>query len=210
MRTFFGEIALGPRGPALALHGWGDDHNTLVLGLVAFTIYLHVPRWPNQRYDIEMGYGFSFCDTGLHLHWGRQTKVLWYPWSWDFYKRWELVEGDNYAKGRTFWIELPRAIDHGNLATKHTADYAYKLRSGDAQKVTATYYVEHQEWRCRWLKWLPWPRKSQTCISVAFSGEVGEGINTWKGGTLGCGYQMRPGESALECLRRMETERTFD
>ena len=158
---------------------------------------------------MERSYGFSFADTGLHVSWGKRTKVLWYPWSWDFYKRWELVAGDSYARGRDFWVELPRRMNHGQLATKHTEPYTYKLRSGEQQTVTATYYVEHAEWRWRWLKLLPWPRKTSTSISVEFSEEVGEGRGSWKGGTLGCGYEMKPGESALDCLRRMEAERKF-
>lgn len=209
MRFSFGEVALGPRGPALALHGWGGDHNTLVIGLIAFTLYLHIPQWVIEDYDMDRAYGFSFADTGLHLNWGKRTKVLWYPWSWEFYKRWELVAGDSYARGREFWVELPGRMNHGNLGTKSTAPYVYKLRSGEQQNVTATYYAEHAEWRWRWLQWLPWPRKTSTCICVQFSEEVGEGRGSWKGGTLGCGYELKPGESPLECLRRMERERTF-
>lgn len=34
MRTFFGEIAIGPRGPALELVGYEDRHNILIIGLV--------------------------------------------------------------------------------------------------------------------------------------------------------------------------------
>ena len=209
MRTFFGEVALGPSGPAVALHAWGDDHNTLVLGLVFFTLYLHVPRWPNTGYDIELGYGFTFCDSGLHVHWGKRTKVLWYPWSWEHYKRWELVEGDSYARDQKFWIEVPSRMPHGQLATKSTAPYTYKRRNGDVQNVTATYYVAHMEWRWRWLRWLQWPRKTATSISVDFSAEVGEGTGSWKGGVLGCGYDLLPDESAHECLIRMERERKF-
>jgi hypothetical protein len=209
MRTFFGEVAAGPRGPALSLHAWGDDHNTLVIGLVAFTLYLRIPQWPNRGYDIDLGYGFSFADSGLHLHWGKRTKVLWYPWDWELHKRWERVEGDSYAKGRMFWIEVPRRMPHGQIATKTSVPYTYKLRSGEVQNVTATYYVSHTEQRWRWLQWLPWPRKTRTSIWVEFSEEVGEERGTWKGGTLGCGYDMLPGESALDCLRRMESERKF-
>jgi len=156
-----------------------------------------------------MGYGFSFCDTGLHLHWGKRTKVLWYPWSWDFHKRWELVAGESYARNKEYWIEVPRSMPHGQIATKSTAPYSYTLRSGEIQNVTATYYVSHMEWRWRWLKCLPWPRRTATSINVDFSAEVGEGRGSWKGGTLGCGYDMKPGESPLDCLRRMERERKF-
>ena len=209
MKYGISEMTFKTQGPALALHAWGDDHNTLVIGLVFVRLYLRLPRWPNRDYDAELGYGFTFCDTGLHLHWGKRTKVLWYPWSWEFYKRWELVQGGSYARDRSLWVEVPRRMNHGQLATKDTAEYVYKLRSGEEQRVTATYYVSHAEWRWRCLKWLPWPRKTSTAISVEFSDEVGEERGSWKGGCIGCGYEMKPGESALECLRRMERERKF-
>jgi len=208
MRTFFGEVAFGPSGPALALHGWNEDHNTLVLGFVFFRLYLHVPKWIIKHFDCERSYGFTFCDTGLHIHYGK-TKVFWYPWSWDFYKRWEAVSGDSYARGQLFWVEVPRRMNYGQLATKNTASYAYTRKNGGVQNVTATYYVSRMEWRCRWLKWLPWPRKISTSIDVAFSDEVGEGSGSWKGGVLGCGYELLPEETPLGCLRRMERERKF-
>lgn len=209
MRTFFGEIAAGPRGPALALHAWGDDHNTLVLGLIACTLYINVPRWPNKDYDIELGYGFSFTSDSLHLHWGKRTKVLWYPWSWTFHKRWELVEGGSYAAGRSWFIETPQGMNHGQIATKHVADYTYTRKSGEVQKRTATVYVDLYEHRVRCLKWLPWPKRLSRSINVDFNDEVGEQTGSWKGGVLGCGYAQLDGESALDTLRRMERERTF-
>jgi len=46
-------------------------------------------------------------------------------------------------------------------------------------------------------------------IAVEFNEEVGERTGSWKGGVLGCGYDMKPGETRLECLRRMERERRF-
>lgn len=46
-------------------------------------------------------------------------------------------------------------------------------------------------------------------IDVQFSDEVGERTGSWKGGTIGCGYNMLPGESPLDTLRRMEAERKF-
>lgn len=207
MRFKFGEVALGPSGPAIAIHGWGDDHNTLVLGLVLFTLYLHIPQWLISDHDMDTAYGFSFTDTGLHLNWGKHSKVLWYPWSWEFYKRWECVEGGSYAQGRHFWIEVPRALNHGQLATKHTADYAYKRANGEVQHRVATFYAEVAEWRWRWLMWLPFPRKVRQSISVNFNDEIGEETGSWKGGTMGCGYDMKPGEAPLDTLRRMERER---
>jgi len=44
---------------------------------------------------------------------------------------------------------------------------------------------------------------------VKFSDEVGERTGSWKGGVIGTGSEMRPGESPEQCLRRMERERKF-
>ncbi len=31
----------------------------------------------------------------------------------------------------------------------------------------------------------------------------------WKGGTIGCGYNLLPNEHHLDCLKKMEKERKF-
>ena len=46
-------------------------------------------------------------------------------------------------------------------------------------------------------------------IGVSFDGEVGEETGSWKGGCVGCGYEMLPGEVPLDTLRRMERDRKF-
>ena len=112
---------------------------------------------------------------------GSRVKIIYGPWAWGTCVRWDKS-------------------DH-----KETHDYTYTLRSGEVQHRKATIQVQEQEWR-RW--WLPW-RKVWRGIDVAFDGEVGERTGSWKGGTIGCGYEMLPDETPLECLRRMERERTF-
>ena len=32
---------------------------------------------------------------------------------------------------------------------------------------------------------------------------------TWKGGCIGCNYDLKPGETAEECLKRMKKEHKF-
>lgn len=46
-------------------------------------------------------------------------------------------------------------------------------------------------------------------IDIEFSDEVGERTGSWKGGVLGCGFDMLPGERPVDALRRMELERKF-
>jgi hypothetical protein len=141
------------------------------------------------------------------LEWGRKNKFLYYPWSWSFYKHWELAQG--YRKNDAIWVEIPRGLPSGTIAKKSIAPYGYTLKNGTVQERNATFYVERREWRMRWLMWLPWPRMVQTCIDVTFSDEVGERSGSWKGGTTGCSYEMKKGELPLDTLRRMESERIF-
>jgi len=44
---------------------------------------------------------------------------------------------------------------------------------------------------------------------LGFDREIGERSGSWKGGCIGCGWDMKPGETAEQTLRRMESERTF-
>lgn len=210
MKTFFGEMAAGPRGPALKIACYAEDHNTLILGLVLCTLYIDIPMWFHKGYDIEKGWGFAFYSDAVHFDWNEKTKVWRYPWTWEFYKRWELVDGPRYAKGETMWVEVPRSMPHGQIATKQVADYTYVRKNGEKQEATATYWVSRMEWRMRWAKWFPFVRKVRTSIDVVFDREIGEGVDSWKGGVIGCGQDMLPGESALECLRRMERDRKFN
>ena len=70
-------------------------------------------------------------------------------------------------------------------------------------------YVNEREWRPKWLKWTKLFAKVSTDIDVHFSKEVGKRKGSWKGGTIGCGYQIRPNETPLDCLKRMEQDLKF-
>jgi hypothetical protein len=87
--------------------------------------------------------------------------------------------------------------------------YTYRLKNGTVQERTATVIVERRAWRPLCLRWTSLFEKVRTCIHVKFSDEVGEESGSWKGGCIGCGYDLKPGETAEECLRRMEQERKF-
>lgn len=56
--------------------------------------------------------------------------------------------------------------------------------------------------------WFPFRRLSRY-INIDFSDEVGERSGSWKGGVLGCSYEMQRNETPLDTLRRMERERVF-
>ena len=103
--------------------------------------------------------------------------------------------------------EKPWETNDGRLIEVHP--YRYRLKSGEIQERKATVYIEEREWRWRCFQWLPYPRMISRCISIEFDGEVGEGTGSWKGGAIGCGYEMLPNETIIGTLKRMESERKF-
>lgn len=90
-----------------------------------------------------------------------------------------------------------------------TYPYRYVLNNGTVQERTATIFVDRRKWRPLCLRWTSLFERVETCIDVKFSEEVGERSGSWKGGCIGCGYELRPNETPLQCLRRMEAERKF-
>lgn len=107
---------------------------------------------------------------------------------------------DFRAKGE--WEKRNKIIAERSI----TLPYRYETLSGKTQDVTATVHVER--WTRR-IKWTPFKREEES-INVSFSEEVGPERGSWKGGCTGCGYTLRPNETAVACLRRMERERRFE
>lgn len=60
------------------------------------------------------------------------------------------------------------------------------------------------------LSWLSFLARERRYIDITFNREVGTEAGSWKGGCVGCSYQMRKGESPPETFKRMMNERTFD
>lgn len=154
--------------------------------------------------EILESWGIKLFERSLHLSWGAKTKVINLPWDWGSNYRHDVLD----ASGKLVPVRSWR--DEDVLAHKTTHPYRYVLKDGTVQDRTAEIHVEEREWRWRWLQWSPWPRILKRSICVTFSGEVGERTGSWKGGCTGCSYEMKPGETPLETLRRMERERTFD
>lgn len=87
-----------------------------------------------------------------------------------------------------------------------TYDYIDKY---DGEIIPTTIYVDEREWRPKWLKWTSLFAKKRRSIDIHFSKEVGKEKGSWKGGCIGCGYELLPNEEPLDCLKRMEIERKF-
>lgn len=216
-------------GLGLQLINWGEDRDwSLHITMIFFQAFIKLPFLPARtpRDDDAMAehWGFSWRwgnDWGngdsIILEWGRHRKTLNMPWGWVFHRRSVLapdgrswvheLAGFNVRNGEVP-VELPVSDKWWSLREvpqwKRELPYRYVLRSGEVQERIATIGVEEMEWRMRAFQWLAWPRLVRRCIDVQFSDEVGERSGSWKGGTVGCGYQLLRGELAEECLRRME------
>lgn len=132
-------------------------------------------------------YGFQFYEDMLWIKYGKNrgkrddpSTTIYMPWHWK-HKKTEI------------------------LSEPETHEYIYTLESGKVQNRMATISSNRYTWT-RW--WIPFRRESRM-INIEFDDEVGERAGSWKGGVIGCGYEMKRGETPLQTLRRMEAERKF-
>lgn len=136
--------------------------------------------------------------------WGDYTKFFHMPWEFK-HIRTDVRRPDGS------WAMRVACYEKGEPDGRQvwTLPYSYRLRRGEVQERTATVHVERMEWRRKWTRWLPLFAKVRTYIEVSFSDEVGEQTGSWKGGCIGCSYELRPGETPEQSLRCMEVERKF-
>lgn len=156
--------------------------------------------------DMCEGWGISLAERSIYIKRGTKYKFVRLPWDWQ-HVRHEVLRPDGTWTPYVGCWERDKEPDGRQV---WTAPYHYVLKNGTVQERTATVYVEEREWRWRWFTRLPWPRMIRRSISVEFDGEVGERTGSWKGGCIGCGYDMLLEEHPLETLKRMERERIFD
>ena len=81
--------------------------------------------------------------------------------------------------------------------------------SYDNMVIPCVYWVEEREWRPKWLTWTGKFKKVRKYIEIEFSDEVGKKKGSWKGGCIGCSYDMLENETPEQCIKRMEKERKF-
>ena len=187
-------VTTGVKGLAAIIEFPSDWHEHkrgwVRLGLGLFGIAVSFPwKWtvPDHYQCSGPTYGFQFYADLLWLNYGKAKGTrddpqvsIYMPWHW-------------------------KHREHKVLTEPETHPYTYVLRSGEVQKRTATITVETRTWT---RFWLPFKRVSKS-IDVNFNDEVGERSGSWKGGCMGCGYEMLPNESPLQTLHRMGSERKF-
>jgi hypothetical protein len=158
------------------------------------SLYIHLPYDTGRRTTAESNtYGLMFyhIDSGFPSEfWVRGYRSFNFPWAYTFHKRDVLWDKNKW----------------GDKIAYKTYLYKYKLKSGETQIVNTTIYQEKMYWK----RWFGLQIDCKNRIEVEFDSEVGERTGSWKGGTIGCSYEIKKGETAYQCLLRMEQERTFN
>lgn len=193
----FVSLWLIPISLVLCFYSWGS-------------LYIHLPFDTGRGNTAEnKSYGLMFYhpDSGFPTEfWVRGYNKLsfYFPWAYKFFKKEVLFKQNTWyteQKGDDFWNKDKWADE----IKYETYPYTYILESKEVQLVKATIHEEKRYWK----RWFGLNIMCHHDIEVEFSKEVGEKSGSWKGGCLGCNYQIKSGETALECLKRMEQERKF-
>lgn len=148
-------------------------------------------------------YGFSLSDGHLSLYFGRTGGCCFLPWT-----QWRHVRHSLYnLDGSHFWTEPEEAgYESYRDAKNRCQKAAFLFEDFDGAKLTATTMIEEREWHfgTGWCSWLSFFRPARVCrsLNIEFSGETGPEKGSWKGGTIGAGIEMLPGENHEAAFRR--------
>lgn len=204
------EICWGKRGwgfgGGVHIHSSDDDRGDRMLFLKLWRLTVILPLgvvdhpWPAM--DGPQWSAYASSEFGLTFHWGMRRKSFDWPWAWHTLAYEMMLPDGSWDK-----IQYRDEGGAGPYTEKHP--YTYTLRSGDVQSRTATVTKRRHIITWRAFKAFGWPRWIKESISIEFDGEVGERSGSWKGGCIGCDYDLRPGETMEQALRRMESERKF-
>lgn len=169
--------------------------------------------WEVDRRD----YGLSLHDGFLQVFYGRQsdcstTDRTWcchLPWT-----EWRFVRRSFYGlSGEHFWTEPTarqvlggEAWDEMDRMRKTCPVAVFAFIDSDGKELTASTRIEERQWKfgTKWFKWLSLFRRDMVrrSLDIEFSAEVGPEKGSWKGGILGTGIEMLPGELHADAFRR--------
>lgn len=208
---------------------WLTPFAFLLLPFVLFgwgSLYIHLPIKTGIQDCESAAWGLNYHNNtlwiyiggGLNYEGGRKWKTITMPWAMTWVRTSTLMKGEHAIADLNEWFHETKnnhvnylggnATEKGSYEWLHsnkwkeTHEYTDKY---DNTKLNATISVVEREWLA--FQWTSLFAKRVRTIDVRFDKEVGKGKASWKGGTTGCGYEIKPSETPLECLRRMEAER---
>lgn len=183
----------------------------LYFGLIFCMVFLTKHRpfvTEKQIKEPEKEYGIRYFDRAIQLPWGTEGRIIQMPWafvwSWTaiLNKELEVVYVNTKAVGVYVQSTDARQIeDHAKQQVKMIYPYSYVLSNGMIQRRHAHTYIFRTSWRWNWWKW---KTITKQYINVSFNAPIGEKE------VAGTNYEMIPGETMENAVRRMEKEMKFD
>lgn len=188
-------------------------------------LYINLPIKTGIQDCDSAAWGFNYHDNKIWIYvggagnfeGGRKWKTITMPWDLQWVRTSTLMkDADSWfnetQKNRKTWDNDEHGIIIGSYGwlEKNKWKETHPYTDGfDGTIVNATISVVEMEWRPLWFMWTSFFAKKRKSIDIEFDQEVGKRKGSWKGGTVGCSYELRDGETPYECLKRMENERKF-
>ena len=198
--------------------GYFDNRPQIAIRMLGLNFIIKLPfrnKWTDECDSPR--YGVSYHNNSLWVYTGGKGNddggstwvVIHMPWDMTWYRT-SMLRDDGSWEDEFKWDHKNFYLDKWDgVLRSYRHHYTYKLKSGVVQEVTATVRVSEMEWRPRGAMFTKLFRKVRRYIDVKFDKEVGEESGSWKGGCIGCSYDLLEDETPSECLRRMERNRKF-
>lgn len=183
-----------------------DDGACLRLHALGRTLIVEVPSLFRRGRE----YGAVLFEDAVHFSFGPQTmdsattrsKCWFVPWlNWRHVRHSVYgLNGEHVATRGTRpwgdWFEVEKACP----------SVSFDFDDYDGERISVRTHIEEREWRlgtgwCKWLSLFACPKIRRT-LDLDFSKETGPKKGSWKGGTVGHGIEMRPGELHESAFRR--------
>lgn len=164
-------------------------------------------------------YGFSLSEGHFHVRLGRQTHDSSTTQDWGCFLPWTTwrhvrhsfygLNGEHITTlpdtGKSY-VGDPGRFDRERAVAKATPTASFEFADYDGERIVATTKIEEREWRLgegrfKWLSLFRRP-KIRRSLDIEFSAETGQRKGSWKGGALGTGIDMLPGELHEAAFRR--------
>ena len=208
----------------------------LQLALLGHHLTLPLPQWvlrPHRRWvdtsryewsrspaggywDIEeRAYGVYLFETHFNVLYGLRTDDSTTEQRWSCFLpwcEWRHVRYETLGLDRQVVevVEERTGYEVQRAAEERTPKVRFAFKDYDGEDIEATTFINRRTWKrgTGWFRWLSlvWPDRTRESLDIEFSKEVGKRKGSWKGGTLGHGIELLPGELHLAAFQRYAAE----
>lgn len=186
-----------------------ENDACLYFSLIGFTLRLRLPNFILKPYKDQWDfkhsviYGINIFDNFISIYYGPCThdsittkhKGWFMPWADHRFIRTSL-----YYPDLTMYEYNVDKMDFDVRKKKELeCSKRFSFKDYDGEDNIATVFIVQREWQlgtkwCRWLSYIVKPL-IRTNIDISFDKGIGNKKNSWKGGILGTGHEIKFGES---------------